>query len=672
MSPNSFGSVARSRAGIAGSPRRSWRRGLAAIAATLLVAPWGAGSPFLASAAPGTPGVPQAGTVEFTEDFENATPPQLLTSYTGASGMTYTADNVWLTGCDGTIINFNTTDQAGTTCTQAQSFNGVRQMAWVLGSYAGAADPTTNSAVTAFTELNPGAGLVQMETVGTVSLPSAGRFIEFSIDIAADFCSRAHPLLQFELLEGTTVTPVGSQVDACTIGQVITAPAIGGRPATAMRVGTARTPAAILTSQADIGVRMRNNQANGNGNDASVDNLRIMDVTPQLDKSFSTPQNGTSTLTITITNTDELHAKTGWSFDDTLPAGLESIGTPTTTCPQGTATISGTAGAQSLAVTGDLDDGMASCTVTVTVRPLRAGTFTNGPSNVSANGVNQPADTSVTFSADLTMTKTADPATVYSAGTTVTYTYQLTNNGNMNLTGVGVTETTFTGTGTPPTPTCPVTDLAPGASTTCTATYTVTQADIDAGGIDNTATATAADQDVESSPVTARVEAPTTAFTLTKSVDPTTATTVGTQVTYSFLVTNTGETTITGLHITEGEFTGTGTRPTPTCPVTELAPGTSTTCTATYTLTQADVGSGTAITNTATAGATGPDGTTTTSASSTATLDTPEPAPAPASAPGRTLPDTGIDPTLAYLGLALVLAGAILTATQAHRTRTKR
>ncbi len=59
----------------------------------------------------------------------------------------------------------------------------------------------------------------------------------------------------------------------------------------------------------------------------------------------------------------------------------------------------------------------------------------------------------------------------------------MTNTGNVTLTAVGVSDPQVGPV------TCPVTTLAPGASTTCTKTYTLTQADVDAGSVVNTATA---------------------------------------------------------------------------------------------------------------------------------------------------------------------------------------
>ncbi|WP_344929401.1 DUF7507 domain-containing protein, partial [Aquimarina addita] len=88
-------------------------------------------------------------------------------------------------------------------------------------------------------------------------------------------------------------------------------------------------------------------------------------------------------------------------------------------------------------------------------------------------------------------------ATVADAGDVVTYTYTVTNTGNTTLTSVGVSETTFSGTGGAPTPgfisnsgVSPAGTLVPGEIATFRATYTITQADIDAGGIENSATGT--------------------------------------------------------------------------------------------------------------------------------------------------------------------------------------
>ncbi len=164
--------------------------------------------------------------------------------------------------------------------------------------------------------------------------------------------------------------------------------------------------------------------------------------------------------------------------------------------------------------------------------------------------------------------------------------------------------------------TCPVATLAPGASTTCTATYTLTQADVDAGSIVNTATATGTPP--TGAPVTATDTVTTAvtadpAITFDKQAGAPTGTTAGGTIAYSFVVQNTGNVTLHGVTITDAKVG------TVTCPVTSLAPGDSTTCTTTYTLTQADVDAG-HVANSADATGTPPTGAPVTA---TDTTDTP-------------------------------------------------
>ncbi|MFI9631044.1 hypothetical protein ACIHCL_36975, partial [Streptomyces sp. NPDC052042] len=68
----------------------------------------------------------------------------------------------------------------------------------------------------------------------------------------------------------------------------------------------------------------------------------------------------------------------------------------------------------------------------------------------------------------------------------------MTNTGNVTLKDVKVDEGEFTGHGKLNPVNCPkeAESLAPGATVTCTAAYTVTQADVDAGTITNSAMAT--------------------------------------------------------------------------------------------------------------------------------------------------------------------------------------
>jgi len=84
----------------------------------------------------------------------------------------------------------------------------------------------------------------------------------------------------------------------------------------------------------------------------------------------------------------------------------------------------------------------------------------------------------------LTVAITPSPSTFAKAGDVIHFSYLLTNSGNVPLAGP------FTVTDSKVTVTCPATSsLAPAASITCTASYTITLADLNAGSVTNTATA---------------------------------------------------------------------------------------------------------------------------------------------------------------------------------------
>ncbi|WP_431245578.1 DUF6923 family protein [Leifsonia xyli] len=376
---------------------------LAVVAATISAGWVSVGSSGTAQAVPGTPGTPQANTTVFQENFENgvANTPVGLTAYTGASGQKYTADAAWLANCNGQIRNANTPSSNFGNCINENDAANLNQLAYGLGVHAGSATPATNHVVAAYTENNPGANATEFQTVSNIPLASSsGRFLTFSVDTAAVNCQVSAPLYQFAFLnQAGAATNVGGQLNACSSGKTVNVPANGSLPAKAVNVGTYTSNGSVLFNGSTLGVRMQNANGSGVGNDAAFDNIRILDVTPQLDKSFSPTSiytGQTSKLTFTVTNTAELAAKNGWSFTDNLPAGvtLASPAAAATTCPSGVVTAA--AGSTTVGVTGNLTAGMTSCTVTVNVTSSTPGTYTNGPGNVTETGLNPPGDTTLT------------------------------------------------------------------------------------------------------------------------------------------------------------------------------------------------------------------------------------------------------------------------------------
>ena len=189
----------------------------------------------------------------------------------------------------------------------------------------------------------------------------------------------------------------------------------------------------------------------------------------------------------------------------------------------------------------------------------------------------------------MTIDKNSTTTSITAAGQVVPYTFLVSNTGNVALTGITVTDSRVASVS------CPGTTLAPGANMTCTGNYTVTQADMDAGGnLTNLATA---DSD-QTGPATDTHSIPigqNAALTIDKNSTTTSVTAVGQIVPYTFLVTNTGNVTLTGITVTDSRVASVS------CPGTTLAPGANMTCTGSYTVTQADLDAGGNLTNLATA-----------------------------------------------------------------------
>ncbi|WP_442934204.1 DUF7507 domain-containing protein [Micromonospora sp. CPCC 205539] len=218
--------------------------------------------------------------------------------------------------------------------------------------------------------------------------------------------------------------------------------------------------------------------------------------------------------------------------------------------------------------------------------------------------------------ASIDIVKTSTTTAISTVGQQVPYSFHVVNTGGFTLTGVTVTDVQ-----TPPSSntnlgpiTCATTTLAPGANTACTATYTVTQADLDFGSLNDSATAQGTPPGgrppVQSPPATLTIPGGEVvpAISVVKSSTTPAFATVGQQVPYRFLVVNTGGTTLSNVNVTDVQAppSSNANLGPITCPQTTLAPGASTTCTATYTVTQADLDND-EVTDTATAHGTPPN-----------------------------------------------------------------
>lgn len=229
----------------------------------------------------------------------------------------------------------------------------------------------------------------------------------------------------------------------------------------------------------------------------------------------------------------------------------------------------------------------------VTNQAVATATFDSA--TVTSNTANATVTTST-----LTLAITPSPAAASIPNQVITYTYTVKNTSGNTANSLSITSSNTSPVN------CPTTTIPAGGTVTCTSTYTVTQADLDTGGIIvNTATATANN----GAPISSNTVTNTIAIVQTAAFDavisaspsqptpPATTLPVGTVITYTYTLTNSGNVTLTS------PFSVTDDKTAITCSnQTSLAPGATRNCTGTYTVTNDDLAAG-SITNTGTASA---------------------------------------------------------------------
>lgn len=307
---------------------------------------------------------------------------------------------------------------------------------------------------------------------------------------------------------------------------------------------------------------------------------------------FALPVGGTCTISFSIRVQPEQPRPAGYENQATVTAEGEDSGQTPATNPQ---------------LTDLSDDG---------TEP-----DADGDNQGNEPGENDPTPLAITpGNPAIALVKTADTSALSSPaqpGEIITYGFAITNTGDVTLSNVTLTDILpgiqITGG--------PIPSLAPGDtdSATFTATYAITQADINTGSVTNSATTTGTDPDgtdvtddsgttiTDDTPlVTPLGQGPSIALVKTGDTSAFSAPPApGDVITYQFAITNTGNVTLSNVTITDTlpgiQISGN--------PIASLAPGATdaTTITATFAIDQADISAG-QVDNTATVTGTPPTG----------------------------------------------------------------
>ncbi|CAB5033398.1 unannotated protein [freshwater metagenome] len=303
---------------------------------------------------------------------------------------------------------------------------------------------------------------------------------------------------------------------------------------------------------------------------------------------------GVATFSLTVSNAAGAGTARQVQVLDPLPAGTTYLSSQGDICdPVGTTCEIGTLAAG------------ASRTFTITYRvnsPTDALVVHNEATVTSPDDLESPGAEADVPVARIGVVKSAAEGWFNAVGSTINYSYVVTNLGGIDLTGVTVTDNKIpsaaidcngatAGNGQP-------FALAVGASATCSASATVDAGDVSAGRVDNVATA---DSD-QTSPTADTWTVPLAALDLTKTLDSLGPFKLGDTLEYTIVARNTGQIALSGLTIADAAADGfdSATDCNPALPITSLAIGSSVTCSAVHKVTQDDIDEG-SFTNAATA-----------------------------------------------------------------------
>lgn len=223
----------------------------------------------------------------------------------------------------------------------------------------------------------------------------------------------------------------------------------------------------VLNTIPSGGLTVTSGASNANPGSA----LLNMTPPPGVAKAFSPaviPQNGTSRLTITLSNSNAT-AATGVAFTDTypsgVPTGIVNAATPglTNSCG-GTATAS--AGNGTLTLSGATIPGNSSCSVAVNVTGAVAGTYVNhsGPVTTTNIGTGSEATANLTIMSPPGFAKAFSPDKI-PVNTASTLTITLSNSNPVAISGAAFTD---------PYPANLINDTPLSAFSTCGGTVTAT------------------------------------------------------------------------------------------------------------------------------------------------------------------------------------------------------